>query len=324
MRNLLKNQKIVICLDQFCTSNMYDNNNENGHWREIKNLLLEAYDRKKIICPIPFEHFIETSQKEYNSGINTIKEFLNISGGYMFKFELFVTSQLIISFLRKNNTTLNTYLAEHNEILFLEKENYNKVKVFKNEFNTVFTNTLEFQNAIRNATRDTKKDSESNILFYKIIKKQFESSFTDRLKNLLEKGYNIIRGDKFGDKEVPNWEDLIIHRLVTVHRMTSKETEKLINHIDEFGFSCFPALDIKTSLMALGAIQHKKEQESDHIDFMRIATGMTVSDIIFTDKRRKFEIIELGLDKKYNCTVLAGIEEDLIGFKKSLNQLIEN
>ncbi len=105
--------------------------------------------------------------------------------------------------------------------------------------------------------------------------------------------------------------------------MTEKETKMLIDHIEELGFESFSTLNIKTSLIAIGAIQHKKEQESDHIDFTRIATGMEVSDILFTDKRRKFEIIELGLDKKYNCKIFSGVEEDLIEFKRYITQLIE-
>ncbi len=162
MTNLLNKQIIIICLDQYCTSNMYDGI-ESVHWVDIRNLLLEAYNKNKIICPIPFEHFLETSQKNYDSGVNIIKKFSDISGGYRYEFELFITSQLMISFLRKSNKALNTYLVKHNELIFLKEENYNRTKSFKKEFDITFNQALESQNLIRNATRNSKVEHKMDI-----------------------------------------------------------------------------------------------------------------------------------------------------------------
>ena len=51
------NKQKIIYLDQFAASKMVD---EEGLWKEAKDLLVEAVNRHKVICPIPMEHYVET------------------------------------------------------------------------------------------------------------------------------------------------------------------------------------------------------------------------------------------------------------------------
>jgi len=80
-------------------------------------------------------------------------------------------------------------------------------------------------------------------------------------------------------------------------------------------------LNIKSSLNAYLAVKNKKENSGDHIDLMRIATYLPSADILFTDKKRKYEICDLGLDKKYKTLVFSGIENDLIQVKELLRMI---
>lgn len=323
MANYFKDQKKVIYLDQFCTSGMFDDIGSNS-WKEIKDLLVLGFKKGKLICPISFEHFLESSQRNIKSGIKLNNSFLQISGDYIYKNELLITSQLIISLIRKNNLTPNTFFYFGEKILFNNPENFNKIGESKKEFDKMINNNVEFANEIRKFSRGNKADIETNELLYKATKSITINKFNDRLKETSVNKFIKIRGDKFLDKEIPNWIDSIICRLLYVHRMSIKETDILIKHIDKFGFEFIAPLNIKTSIRALGAIQQKKEIESDHIDFMRLSTGLPSSDILFTDKRRKNEVITLKLDKKYNCKVFSGIEKDLEEFKAMLQIIIEN
>lgn len=323
MANYFKDQKKVIYLDQFCTSGMFDDIGSNS-WKEIKDLLVLGFKKGKLICPISFEHFLESSQRNIKSGIKLNNSFLEISGDYIYKNELLITSQLIISLIRKNNLTPNTFFYFGEKILFNNPENFNKIGESKKEFDKMINNNVEFANEIRKFSRGNKADIETNELLYKATKSITINKFNDRLKETSVNKFIKIRGDKFLDKEIPNWIDSIIYRLLYVHRMSIKETDILIKHIDKFGFEFIAPLNIKTSIRALGAIQQKKEIESDHIDFMRLSTGLPSSDILFTDKRRKNEVITLKLDEKYNCKVFSGIEKDLEEFKAMLQIIIEN
>ncbi|WP_324691952.1 hypothetical protein [Flavobacterium cheonhonense] len=312
--------KMIICLDQYCTSGMFDDQGSKD-WKEIYSLLLEGYKKDKLVCPIPYEHFLETSQKDYASGVNTINSFQTISGNYIFKFELLPTTQLITSVLRKNNLTANTFFFKDKELIFNLDDNYNKTADFKKKFKATFDECLDGQNQFRNVTRTLNYTIDIKML--QIIMQLEVNKFIDRLQDFYKKERTVIRGDKFGNKEIANWIDLIIHRLVVVHKMNKKEISKLLEYVKFHGFSKFPHLDIRTSLMALSAVQHKKEQESDHFDFMRLVSGLPPSDYLFTDKRRKNELLLLGLDKKYNCKIFSGTKKDLEEFKEILRSIIE-
>jgi len=320
MTKLKDNHKHIIYLDQYCTSNMFDDDNDTV-WQEIKTLLLNAYSESKIICPIPYEHFLETAPKGFESGVNTINNFKKISGGYISRPELIVTTQLMVSYLRKNNLTMNTYFTKDSKIVFTDPENYEHTRQFKQGYKENFITLLEDVNTIRQASRTFKSTEEFDKTVYTGIKKKYEMEFLERLKNTFKAGHMTIRADQFGYQQVPNWIDAIIYRLLAVHKISTRETQRLIQHIELRGFSDFPQLDIKKSLIALNAIQHKKEQESDHFDFTRLATGLPYSDLLFTDKRRKAELVLLGLDKKYNCKVFTGTVQDLSEFIQLIKSL---
>ena len=54
---------------------------------------------------------------------------------------------------------------------------------------------------------------------------------------------------------------------------------------------------------------------------MRISHYLFSSDVFFTDKKRKYEILVLGLDKKYNTKVFSGVKNDLMEFIDLLKKL---
>ena len=54
---------------------------------------------------------------------------------------------------------------------------------------------------------------------------------------------------------------------------------------------------------------------------MRIVNGLPISDIFLTDKKRKSEILELGLDVKYKTKVYSGRQEDLMSLYEELKSI---
>jgi hypothetical protein len=57
---------------------------------------------------------------------------------------------------------------------------------------------------------------------------------------------------------------------------------------------------------------------------LRISTGLPISDIFLTDKKRKNEIVISGLDKKYKTKVYSGTKEDLVMFAEDLRIINKN
>ena len=80
-RNLLIRKKII-CLDQFAASKM---DNKEGEWGYARELLYHAVKDNLAICPIPMEHYVETSKRSLEKAISTDSLLRSFSIGYGFK-----------------------------------------------------------------------------------------------------------------------------------------------------------------------------------------------------------------------------------------------
>lgn len=318
MKKINKQNKTCVYLDQFVVSNFIDETS--NLWKEIKKALEIAHSKNKIYCPLSNQHFLETAKKDFNNAIIHHEYFTKLSDNYQFKNELFLTTQLISSLIRGNKYTLKTFL------------NTDKLKKFEdiydeiNEQNVVFDESVKYkissQNEIRKVIGNNNYDKKTEELFQNTIKSFEVENFIKRLEEYLVKKRIIIRPDNYGKHEFPNWIDQILFQLTYKHKFKETELIKLLNELKSNGFKRIPTLNIRFSLGAHLSVKNKQENTGDHIDIMRISNCLVSSDIFFTDKKRKFEILELKLDKEYNVKVFSGTEKDLLEFKTVIENII--
>ncbi|MEN8816862.1 MAG: hypothetical protein ABF274_08350 [Nonlabens sp.] len=313
--------KKVIYLDQFAVSEMIDKN-LTDEWKEIKLLLLKGADVDKLVCPTSSEHLIETVPKGFIDGSIHDKFFNHLSNGLTFKSELLVVTQLISSYIRKNNKTLNTYFHLQTKAVLSDKDNFDNLFAHNTKSKNLMEIDLKGTNQLRKAVGQNRSNHKTKNALYQVSKKIVVSKFSERLDDLLKNKQTTLRGDIIGETQIPNWIDSIIWRLLNVHKFKKKEIELFKNLLNRKGFDVIPTLDIRFSLKALISLYSKNESFGDQIDISRISTGLPISDILFTDKKRKSEIVELKLDQKYSTTILSGKKEDLIWFINYLNKLL--
>ena len=318
MKKIDKKYKICIYLDQFVVSNLVDKTSE--LWKEIKNLLEIGHQKNLLYCPISHHHILETAKKELQNAIIHDKYFRNLSDGYFFKDELFLTTQLISSLIRKNKYTLKTFLV--NQPLKKIEDIYESI----NEVNNVFDQSINYKlsgvNELRKSLNNNVEKKVETQMF-NFIRKMESRNFIDRLEEYILKKQIIIRPDNYGKHDFPDWIDQILFVLTNKHSFKEKELKMFLNELKSNGFNRIPTFNIKFSLEAYLTVKSKQENTSDQIDFGRITNGLLISDIFFTDKKRKFEITELGLDELYKTKVYCGTKSDLIEFKDYLNILVE-
>lgn len=309
-KKLDKNNPVIIYLDQFASVGLFES--DSLEWKKIRQLIISCVEKQIAICPLSSEHYIETAQKEEKKAINLDTGFYKLSGGFAFKSELFITSQLIISYIRKNNVTLKTYLYDKIFANVLsDKKNLETFIEAKNQLNIKISECTEFVNEIRKITRNDRTDLKTKQKLILAHKSLSISEFVGRLNDLLRDGHIFIRGVHFESGDVPHWIDQLIFQLINRHKITRKETKYLIAEFEKNGFNNIPTLDIRTSLSAIISVYNKKETVNDQIDMMRISSGLPISDILLTDSQRKMEIIECGLHEKYKTKVYCGIKNDL-------------
>lgn len=314
--------KVCVYLDQFAVSDMVENH-PTVLWTEIKNQLIKMHAEGIIFCPKSSEHYFETSQKSHENSILHDSFLDRLSDGCCFKPELFVTSQLISSFIRKNKITNKTYMYENIENIFESAEKYEKFNNLAFNFQNLISEATGGINELRKHSRDVRMDANTKKSFLKAMDMLEPNKFINRLKDLYNNDAIIIAGENIGGQEVPYWIDLIIDQLLRQHKFSKIEVKKLMDEFEKNGFINIPTLNIRFSLQHLSSVYQKKETPGDHMDFARLSTGMPISGLLFTDKRRKGELLELKFDTLYNTKIFSGTQIDLISFLEELNKLYE-
>jgi hypothetical protein len=314
--------KVCIYLDQFAVSDMVENQPAEL-WNEIKIQLFKLHSDGVIFCPKSSEHYFETSQKNHENSIFHDSFLDRLSDGWCFKPELFVSSQLISSYIRNNTIGFKTYMYDNVQNILESPVKYDQFSELSINFRGLITEAAGGINELRKHSRDVRMDSKTKKSFLKVMQMQEPSNFISRLQDLYDANAIKIRGVSIGAQEIPHWIDLVIDQLLRTHKFTRLEVKKLINEFEKNGFKNIPSLNIRFSLQNLAAVYQKKETPGDHMDFARLSTGMPLSALLFTDKKRKNELLELGFDTLYKTKIFSGTQTDLINFLAELNTLLE-
>ncbi|KAB8152918.1 hypothetical protein EZY14_011035 [Kordia sp. TARA_039_SRF] len=317
MKKIDFNNKTCIYLDQFVISDIIEA--KNPLWSQIKNLLEINHTRGNIYCPVSIEHILETVKKDLKGAIKHDSYYRKLSDNYLFKTEPFLTSQLISSLIRKNKFTLNTFLQEAK--LREVDEIYSDI----NKNNEIFDESLKYKLSGQNDLRrllSPRQSNKSKSQLMKVIKAMEVENFKNRLEEYIKVKSLRIRADNYGKHQFPNWIDQILFQLTNKHKFKEKHFRILLSELKRSGFNRIPTLNIKYSIGAYLAVENKQENTGDHIDLMRISSYLFSSDIFFTDKKRKYEICDLGLDKRYKTKVFSGVKNDLIEVANLLQKML--
>ncbi|WP_442846740.1 hypothetical protein [Leeuwenhoekiella sp. H156] len=310
-------EPLIVYLDQFAVSEMIEAKNDET-WSKIKSHLIEYVNNGQVICPLSSEHLFETAPKDFKQAAEHDDFLYSLSKGLSFKPEILVVTQLISSRIRKNNLTLNTFFHTNATNRFNDKRIYKQMNEHNNKSKELLGWTVEGINQIRQLTGQSKINAKLKNTMYNALKAITVNKMIERINDLFKQGRIILKGFTYQEQEVVNWPDSILFRLMEVHKFSKKEMMLFRNDLKNNGFNNIPTLDIRFSLEAIKALYNKKETPGDQIDISRLATGLPKSDFLFTDKRRKSEILELGLNKKYNTAIYSGTAVDQISFLQDL------
>lgn len=313
MKSYIKG-KYCIYLDQFAVSNLAEGLKQ---WLPIRELINEGFKQGKLFCPLSIQHIIETSGKRNENALPHHNYLVSISSGFCIKEEAFITAQLLISAVRNNNITYNTFIRKFNPA-YNYQEHLGIQRSRRSEFASMIQEVKDLEEQL---------DSNSELMSFKLQKPLMQEirsekirEFCERIEELITFGGIKVRGVKFKTREVPYWIDYIIDILLKKNKMVEKEGKLLLQHLKSHGFDHISTLDVRSTLESISTIKRKKKSTNDEVDIMRIASAIQVSDIMLIDKSKKNELIETGLAEKYRIKVFSGTVEDL----KSFIELLEN
>lgn len=314
----MENMKIIY-LDQFIVSELADSQTDD--WKEIRQILEELASQGKICCPLSMEHYLESSTRNEIDALKNDRLLNVLSNGKCFYIELYITTFLINAFVKEQPYTLEMYIGDAIKNFFDDNTKIENYRRSNQQYKNITSDRHMMSNEIKTIARSNKVKSPLNSPLYGAVKNNLAREFVKRMVETAIAGHLIIRGEKTNHGDFPSWIDLILEYLLRHFKFTPEEMIKLFQEVYENGFNNIPTVDILTSLEAYQSILHKKITPNDEIDNLRIACGLPISYILFTDKKRKAEIQELGLDSKYKCKVLHGATSEISLFKKYLSEI---
>lgn len=321
MKEYLGKNLTCIYLDQFAASIMFDDPTDTP-WMEISKVLMKKHAQGKIICPLPMEHLLESSNKTPERAFRVDNQFHLLSNGLAFLPEAIVAANYMISVVRgiKIRGSDMCGLLKYDSTL----SQPGAFEGFKDKHRVLTTQVDEVaigQNEIRDLLRKKKFSWKVLEPLYQAVKLMQVNEFLGRLNELILRGKIITRGMSLAGWEVPHWADMLLQILLRQHKLNRQEALILQKIISTSGFEKIPPLDIRCSLTALITAESKNESVNDQIDIMRLSGGLAVSDLLFTDKQRKSELEKTGLDLKYSTKVYSASPKDLVKFLKELESL---
>lgn len=290
-------------------------------WSEIKEILLSLVENKKLFCPISFETYLELTKSPFSIAKSRSSFLHEFSNGMSFKQEMPLLYDLICALVRNHKIDREIYLQKSNTSFFQESIEYERLKKFRENYEIDISDKMrdiDFGNQIRRSTSNKEIKIDHAISIQKEILK---IQLLERLNLLLSNGTLVIRESNFKFSGRGDWIDKLYYYLITIKGFAHEELLELKNHFESFGIAKVPPLNIKSKLQGYQVYKKLSSTTNDLIDFKRISIGLPESDFLLIDRQRKSEIIELKLDKEYNCKIFSGREKDLKSLKSELLEL---
>ena len=333
----MRKRQIIIYLDQFSVSEMIFGK---GTWETIRALLVNAVEKSKVICPIPLEHFVETVGMERNNAIQQDRFFKSLSRGKRFLTweEIAANEVMLHTKFKKNKTILADYIKELDGDYDLEDNaTYQKHCLIREQYLLRKEKEKESLNSFRQLSRGNNETDETKASLSKEEKKvkrrqktKFEANkeaLIDALSVLVVKPYiELFREVCIGKKlsadimQLPQPEQRIA-LLLCQQRFTGRDFYSASNDFQKNLFNNIPSLYTYYNLKIYYANKQMKEKANDDIDWERISSGIFISDIMLIDKRQKYALQSMGIDKKYRTILYSNTEDDLTAFKDRLEQI---
>lgn len=321
MKEYFGNNVTCVYLDQFAASNLFDNP-PNDLWLKISQLLLNKHKDGKVICPLPFEHLLETANKIKEDALLTDSQFHLLSNGWAFLPEANAAANYITCTIRKLPITKTTFFGQlRYSNTLAQKGAYDGFRAKHRLLASQVSEIVAGQNDLWKVLAQKCFPKSVMEPMFQACKLMQVQPFLGRLVELINKGHIVSQGVDFEGSSVIVWTDLLLQLLLWEHKLDYSEGHQLRDLICQSGFDLIPPLEIRVSLTANLAIEHKKETINDQIDIMRLSAGLPASDFLFTDKQRKFELLQTGLAANYQTEVFNGTNSDLELFYERLHQL---
>ena len=333
----MRKRQHIIYLDQFAVSNLILGE---GIWQDINFQLVNAVKNGKVLCPIPLEHFVETVGMKRSNAIQQDRFFKSISRGKRFLAwdEIAANEIMLYTKFKKNKPILADYIKVIDGDYDLEDDaTYHKHRLIREQYLSYKEIEKKSLSTFQQLSHEKNDSNEAKVSMSKEEKKEKrrqkkeyeanEEALKDALSAFVVKPYieffrEVCIGKKLSvDLMKLSRPEQRIALLLCQQRFTGRNFFSASNDFQKNLFNNIPSLYTYYSLKMYYTNNHMKEKANDAIDWERISSGIFISNIMLVDKRQKYALQSMGIDKKYGTILYSDVEDDLTAFKGILEQL---
>ena len=321
MSKYLKNGMHLVYLDQCVVSRFLDKS-ENECWRDLRELVLKGNTRRRLLCPTSLEHLVETSSLPDAEAIFLDELLGKLSFGWALVSEPMLVTGQIVNRLRNRPISRAHFLEKGDLRPITYPGTLSKLREIKSELDQNNALVMQGVNEVNGLVRGGRKP-EDDMLCY-LIKRRTDDHVRKlmvEVLNSLKTGRVVLRAEDDNDK-VLNWASKIVYELITKHRITLAEGQKLCQLLKSERLECAPTLKIKTELEAMQFFRREKIEPRDQYDITRAACALPYADVFITDGGKASAIRELKLDLKYRAEVFSMKKSELNALTTRLREIV--
>jgi hypothetical protein len=321
MSKYLKNGMQLVYLDQ-CVLSRFLEKPENEQWRNLREIILKGNARRCLLCPTSLEHLIETSSLPDADAVFLDELMGNLSFGWALSDEAMLVTQQIIRRLRSRPISRSQFLEKRLLRPITYPGTLAKLREVKSGLDQNNAWMMQGVNELNALTRDGGK-AEGNILRY-FIKRRTDQRVKKLLGEVLNSqktGRVVLRAEDDNDKML-NWASKVVYELITKHRLTFDEGDRLCQLLRSGDLDFIPTVKIKAELEAMQFFRREKIEPRDQYDITRAACALPYADVFITDGGKASAIRELKLDVAYKVEVFSMKKSELDSLTAKLGEIV--
>ncbi|MEI6077586.1 MAG: hypothetical protein WCS94_18540 [Verrucomicrobiota bacterium] len=322
MSKYLKKGMHLVYLDQ-CVLSRFLDTPKNQQWLELRDLILKGNATRKSLCPTSLEHLIETAALPDDDEAIFLDDLIRkLSFGWTFADEPLLVAWQIITKLRERSVSRSQFLAKHLLRPITYPGTLVKLRAVKCELDQNNAWVVQGVNEFNALVRDGQKASGDMLqILIKLETGVYVKKLLAEVLHSLETGRVVLRTEDKNDR-IMNWASKVVYELITKHRLTLEEGQKLCHLLKTERLKFIPTLKTKAELQAMQFFRREKIEPRDQYDITRAACVLPYADIFITDGGKASAIRELKLDTAYKTEVFSMKKSELPALTARLKEIV--
>jgi hypothetical protein len=294
----------LVYLDQCVVSRLIDRPH-NESWAEVREAILAAQERQRLLSPNSIEHLVETAAMTDTDAVEADQILRRLSRGWCLENEARLVARQIFGAIKGVPIGRGHFLVKRALNPLTHDGILPALRKMKSEMDAHNAWMMQGVNEVNALLRDGKR---GNGGIRKLMIDRTLAGFAKRLREAIMDAIANrrfeIRADKYR-KTLRDWPSTIVYLLAKEHHFRGAAFAQLYQKLAAERVRFVPMLRIKAELQSYHFSLRGQMEPRDQYDITRISCVLPYADILITDGEKAHALRELKLDKEFRVEVFS-------------------